>query len=62
MLFQYFNNTVSQAEGLRAILTYISFFGSLNLLFLGLIGIYILRLKNNKNNKYYIQEIVNNSK
>jgi dolichol-phosphate mannosyltransferase len=62
MFFQYFNNTGNVTRGLPAILTYISFFGSLNLLFLGMIGIYLLKLKNNKNNKYYIQEIINNSK
>ena len=62
MLFQYVNNTGNVPRGLPAILAYISFFGSLNLLFLGMIGIYLLKLKNNKNNKYYIQEIINNSK
>ena len=62
MLFQYFNIIGNMLRGVPAILTYISFFGSLNLLFLGVIGIYLLRFNNTKKNKYYIQEIINNSK
>ena len=64
MIFEYFNGSEKNSKGLYAILTYISFFGSLNLLFLGIIGNYLLKIIKDysKNNKYYIEEIINNSK
>ena len=64
MIFEYLNGSEKNSKGLYAILTYISFFGSLNLLFLGIIGNYLLKIIKDysKNNKYYIEEIINNSK
>ena len=62
MLFEYLNGSRNNSEGLYAILTYISFFGSLNLLFLGIIGNYLLKIikESNKKSKYYVDEIINN--
>jgi glycosyltransferase involved in cell wall biosynthesis len=64
MIFEYLNNPGKNPKGLYAVLTYISFFGSLNLLFLGIIGNYLLKIikNNSKHKKYYIEEIINNSK
>jgi dolichol-phosphate mannosyltransferase len=64
MLFEYLNGSRNNFNGLYALLTYISFFGSLNLLFLGIIGNYLLKIIKDysKTNKYYINEIINNSK
>lgn len=64
MIFEYLNGSEKNSRGLYAILTYISFFGSLNLLFLGIIGNYLLKIIKDysKRNKYYINEIINNSK
>jgi len=64
MIFEYFNGSEKNSKGLYAILTYISFFGSLNLLFLGIIGNYLLKIIKDysKSSKYYIEEIINNSK
>ena len=62
MLFEYLNSSRNNSNGLYALLTYISFFGSLNLLFLGIIGNYLLKIirEGNKKNKYYVDEIINN--
>jgi glycosyltransferase involved in cell wall biosynthesis len=62
MTFEYLHGSEKNSKGLYAILTYISFFGSLNLLFLGMIGNYLLKIIKDysKNNKYYIKEIINN--
>ena len=64
IIFEYLNNAEKSPKGLYAILVYVSFFGSLNLLFLGIIGNYLLKIikNNSKHNKYYIEEIINNSK
>jgi glycosyltransferase involved in cell wall biosynthesis len=64
IIFEYLNNPEKNPKGFYAILIYVSFFGSLNLLFLGIIGNYLLKIikNNSKHNKYYIEEIINNSK
>ena len=64
MLIDYYINPIKKADGLYAILTYISFFGTINLLFLAIIGNYLFKIikDNSKNKKYYIKEIVNNLK
>lgn len=64
MLINYFINPIKKPDGLYAILTYISFFGTINILFLTIIGNYLIKIikDNNKNKKYHIEEIVNNLK
>lgn len=64
MIFEYLSKSEKNSGGLYAILIYISFFGSLNLLFLGIIGNYLLKLikENSKYKNYYIKEIINYSK
>jgi glycosyltransferase involved in cell wall biosynthesis len=62
MVFEYFYHPEKNPRGLLAILTYITFFGSLTLLFLGIIGNYLLNLIkiNSRKSKYYINDIINN--
>jgi dolichol-phosphate mannosyltransferase len=61
MLIEYYSGSEKNFRGLYAILTYISFFGSLNLLFLGIIGNYLLKIIKDysKKKKFYIEEIIN---
>jgi glycosyltransferase involved in cell wall biosynthesis len=62
MIFEYLYYPEKNPRGLLAILTYITFFGSLTLLFLGIIGNYLLNLikNNSRKSKYYINDIINN--
>jgi len=53
----------SNPKGISAILTYISFFGGLNILFLGMCGSYIIRTYETLNGKkkYHISKIIKNN-
>jgi len=53
----------SNPKGISAILTYISFFGGLNILFLGMCGSYIIRIYETLNGKkkYHISKIIKNN-
>jgi glycosyltransferase involved in cell wall biosynthesis len=53
----------SNPKGISAILTYISFFGGLNLLFLGICGSYAVKIHDalNGNKKYHISKIIKNN-
>ena len=53
----------SNPKGTSAILTYISLFGGLNLLFLGMCGSYIIKIYENLNKvkKYHISKIIKNN-
>ncbi len=63
LLFNHFILENSNPKGTSAILTYISFFGGLNLLFLGMCGSYIIKIYENlnKKEKYHIGKIIKNN-
>jgi glycosyltransferase involved in cell wall biosynthesis len=63
LLFNHFILENSNPKGTSAILTYISFFGGLNLLFLGMCGSYIIKIYENlnKKEKYHISKIIKNN-
>jgi len=63
LLFNHFIFENSNPKGTSAILTYISFFGGLNLLFLGMCGSYIIKIYENLNKikKYHISKIIKNN-
>ena len=60
MSFNYLIWGNSNPKGTLAILAYISLFGAINILFIGIVGIYLVKIIDNKKNKYYISEIIKN--
>jgi hypothetical protein len=60
LLLNHFIFQNSNPKGISAILTYVSFFGGLNLLFLGMCGSYIIRIHETLNGikKYHISKII----
>jgi glycosyltransferase involved in cell wall biosynthesis len=63
LIFDHFIFKNSNPKGISAILTYISFFGGLNLLFLGMYGSYAIKIYEtlNKIKKYHVSKIIKNN-